>query len=290
MPELPEVETIRRGLETAILRKTIKRVQINRADLRAPIPKNFIQTIEKQRVVSTQRRGKYILVFCEGGQGFVMHLGMSGRISIFASKKEYTAGKHDHAVFELEDGTHIVFNDPRRFGMLYLTSEKKWQSEAPFQKMGPEPLEKKFTGEVLAEKLKGKRGPIKTVLLDQNVVAGIGNIYACEALFESQIHPQQEAGTISRRFAGKLAASLQNVLQKSLKAGGSTLKDYAHTDGSLGYFQAQFGVYDREGLACASCRCDIVKTGGVKRMIQAGRSTFYCPHRQKPLNVKKGKG
>lgn len=281
MPELPEVEIVRRGLGPAIMDKHVKNIILNRSDLRGGIPANFKFIIEKNRIIATKRRGKYILVFTDSGAGFVLHLGMSGRIHIHRPEEDYHPAKHDHVVFTMDDHTRVVFNDPRRFGMLYLTHARTWEKEAPFDVMGPEPLAEDFKGKILAARLKNRRGPIKGALLDQKIVAGVGNIYACEALFESGIHPEKPAGEIQGAAAEKLARAIRSVLSKALKAGGSSLKDYKHTDGSLGYFQTQFSVYDRMGASCPGCDCNIAKTGGITRSIQSGRSSFYCPRKQK---------
>lgn len=280
MPELPEVETVRRGLLPAMLNKKIECVTLNRMDLRGPIDSDFKVRMEGGRVKSLMRRGKYILAFLENGDGFVLHLGMSGRVHIYEDRKEYEPAKHDHVIWDMGGGGRIVFNDPRRFGMLYLTKEPGWQTQAPFNRMGPEPLGNEFSGGALYEALRNKRVPIKNALLDQRVVSGVGNIYACEALFDSAIAPERLSNSLNEDECGRLASAVLDVLERAIEAGGSTLKDYAKTDGSLGYFQYSFSVYDREGRSCPSCDCDIVKTGGVNRIVQSGRSTFYCPQKQ----------
>jgi formamidopyrimidine-DNA glycosylase len=281
MPELPEVETVRLGMEPALIGRRLRRVLVRRSDLRVPVPENFSKALKGQRIVSTQRRGKYILGFTGGDEAFVLHLGMSGRILIVPPGQRYAFAKHDHVVFETEDGSKVIFNDPRRFGMMYLASRKSWSTLKPFNAMGPEPLADDFTGRVLADALRGRASPIKTTLLDQNVVAGVGNIYACEALFESQIDPRRPAGTVQGREAARLAASIRDVLQRAIAAGGSSLKDYALTDGSRGYFQTAFSVYDREGQSCPGCVCQKKRGAkGIRRIIQGGRSTFYCADKQ----------
>lgn len=281
MPELPEVEIVRRGLEPAFLNQSVRGIRINRSDLRIPIPSNFRKIVEGQRIKTLNRRGKYILAFLESGAGFVLHLGMSGRIHIYHAGEKYESAKHDHVVFDMDGGAKVVFNDPRRFGMLYLISEQNWQCEAPFNTMGPEPLSNDFSGPVLAQHLKNRRMPIKAALLNQDIVAGIGNIYACEALYEAGISPLRQALAVQGRQAGKLAAALRDVLNRALAAGGSSLKDYQHTDGQLGYFQHSFSVYDREGHSCPACDCDMIRTKGIGRIVQAGRSSFYCARKQK---------
>jgi len=283
MPELPEVETVRRGLEPVMLDRRIERIEVRRFDLRGRIPKNFADDIAGQKVSRLLRRGKYILAEMENGEGFGLHLGMSGRIKIqpdgtvAESPKQTT---HDHVVFTMADKTKIIFNDPRRFGMLFRVG-KKWDSEKPFSAMGPEPLGNSFNGPVLEKKLLKKNAPIKTVLLDQNVVAGVGNIYACEALFLAGIHPTKKSSAVRGKKIEALVRAIQKVLNLAIEAGGSTLRDHRKTDGSEGYFQHNFSVYDREGRTCPGCTCDLAKTGGIRRITQAGRSTFYCPRKQK---------
>lgn len=261
--------------------KRVKRVKVHRRDLRVPIPLELKSVLEGRRIEGMTRRGKYIVIFAEGRSCVVLHLGMSGRISIFKAGQSYKKAKHDHVVFEMEDGTMVVFNDPRRFGMLYLADGKTWASEAPFCNMGPEPLMNDFSAPVLHGALKRRRTPIKSALLDQRVVAGLGNIYVCEALYYSGIHPETSACDISLRSVEKLTCAIRDVLEKAISSGGSTLRDYQKTDGSLGYFQHSFAVYDREKSACPECDCDISRTDGIKRIVQSGRSTFYCAGKQK---------
>jgi formamidopyrimidine-DNA glycosylase len=281
MPELPEVEIVRRGLDPVMTGHIIRQVDLWRSHLRTPIPASFKETLRAQKVVQTSRRGKYILVFLENGKGFALHLGMSGRIQINPPDTKYERAKHDHIGLKMDDGTEIIFNDARRFGMVFLLNRDTWEQESSFAGMGPEPLGNKFNGEILAEKLKGKKTPIKTALLDQRIVAGVGNIYACEALFESGLSPVTIAGTLTKNECEKLAAAIRNVLTKAIKEGGSSLRDYRNTKGELGYFQHHFSVYDREGKPCPGCTCNLLKTGGVQRIVQAGRSTFFCLKKQK---------
>ncbi|MCE7886983.1 MAG: bifunctional DNA-formamidopyrimidine glycosylase/DNA-(apurinic or apyrimidinic site) lyase [Alphaproteobacteria bacterium PRO2] len=280
MPELPEVETVRRGLEPAMLGRLIQDVILRRPDLRGAFPENFRKEISGRKVMKLERRGKYILAVLENGEGFGLHLGMSGRIKIQDSSTDQNFGLHDHVVFMMEDGTKIIFNDPRRFGQLFKIGPH-WESEKPFANMGPEPLGKKFLKNGFGVKLKNKKAPIKTVLLDQNIVAGVGNIYACEALFDAGISPLKKAGAVNNAQTEKLAHAVQHVLEKAIEAGGSTLRDHRKTNGEMGYFQHHFSVYDREGKACPGCTCDTAQTGGIRRITQAGRSTFYCPRKQK---------
>ncbi len=276
MPELPEVETVRRGIEGAVLGRRVDAVQINRYDLRVPVQQDFGQQVSGRVIEGLTRRGKYIILEMSGGPRLVLHLGMSGRVRIFPPEMVYTARPHDHVLFTMEGYTRFVFEDPRRFGMLYYTQSTDWRGEAPFSAMGPEPLGR-WLGEDLARALKGKKTPIKTALLDQRVVAGLANIYVCEALFACGVHPSRPCGGLSLAECSALVAACKNVLNKAIEAGGSTLRDYQHTDGGLGYFQYQFCVYDKEGAACVSSGCD----SQIVRIVQAGRSTYYCPACQK---------
>jgi len=274
MPELPEVEIVKRGLEKAVLGQRIKRLSFNRPTLRLPLPVELPAQLAGQRFDTFARRGKYVIALCDGGYGFILHLGMSGVIKIIPAGEAYSPAKHDHVVFEMEDGGHIVFNDPRRFGFLKATTHDTWHLDNAFAGMGVEPLSNDFSGPVLARVLKGRSGPIKTALLDQKVVAGIGNIYACEALYMAGISPKRVAGSVQGKRAAALAGAIVEVLGLAIESGGSSLKDYYHADGSLGYFQHSFKVYDREGAM-------IDDQYPVKRIIQGGRSTFYCPAKQR---------
>lgn len=277
MPELPEVEIVRRGLEQALLQQSIKHVEISRYDLRVPIPPDFATLVAGRRIEKIQRRGKYIIMIMDGAHAAVWHLGMSGRVYIHPADMVPERLKHDHVVMHAANDTCVVFNDPRRFGMLYLSNASAWEKEKPFVNMGPEPLGNSFNGPVLQERLKGRRTPIKVALLDQAIVAGVGNIYACEALYEAGINPQRPACDLDTAETDALARAVKLVLERAIAAGGSTLKDYHHTDGTLGYFQYHFSVYDREGDPCPDCSC----REKVQRIVQAGRSTFYCKKRQK---------
>ncbi len=277
MPELPEVETIRRGLEAAVLGKSIKNVQINRHDLRVAVPEDFGQRVTGASIDALIRRGKYIIMqLAPNNVPVVLHLGMSGRIRIFESGEAYSPRKHDHLVFHMDDSTCFAFEDPRRFGMMYIASDDGWDNDKPFAQMGPEPLGV-WSGQDLLAKLQNKKANIKSALLDQRVVAGLGNIYVCEALYYAGVHPERLSNTITSDEADKIAASSKRVLKKAIEAGGSTLRDYQHTDGSLGYFQHQFSVYDQKDKACTHKGCG----GAIERIVQAGRSTFYCPVCQK---------
>lgn len=278
MPELPEVETVMRGLAKAISGGVIEKVDQRRKDLRVPFPPGLKKKIEGRRITHFGRRAKYILFYLDDGQMMVWHLGMSGRVLITQS---HIPEKHDHLILHMKDGTHIAFNDARRFGMVYLMKASDMEVHKAFAGLGPEPLGNDFSGPVLAQRLAGKKVAIKQALLDQRIVAGVGNIYACEALFEAGISPIRAAGTIKGDRAEKLAASIRDVLSRAIAAGGSTLKDYRQADGELGYFQHSFKVYDHEGGQCGQCGCSGAKAGGIKRIVQGGRSTFYCPTHQK---------
>ncbi len=275
MPELPEVETIRRGMEDALLNKEIKQVKVNRYDLRVNLPRDFASQLTGKIVRSIKRRGKYIIMNMGKDINVILHMGMSGRINIFPPSAPYIAKKHDHVVFTMDDGTCFAFEDPRRFGMIYIAG-KDWQKQKPFIAMGAEPLDD-WSGDDLFQALKNKKAPIKSALLEQRVVAGLGNIYVCEALFRAKINPKRPSNSISHEEAGSIAAHSCDILIEAIKAGGSSLKDYKHTDGSLGYFQHGFSVYNREGSKCCNKNC----ASNIERIVQSGRATFYCPSCQK---------
>ncbi len=274
MPELPEVEIVKRGLECAVLGQRIIDLRFNRADIRLPLPQALPDKAQGQVIEQLIRRGKYIICLLSNGAGFILHLGMSGVVKIIPPHEAYKAVKHDHVVFTLDNGGHVVFHDPRRFGFLKETSCDYWEEDDSFKTMGAEPLSNDFSGPVLAASLKGRKMPIKTALLDQKIVAGVGNIYACEALFMARISPKRIACSVQGVRAERLAKAIIDVLNAAIESGGSSLKDYYHADGSLGYFQHQFKVYDREG--------DMIEGQyPVKRIVQSGRSTFYCPYLQR---------
>lgn len=279
MPELPEVETVCRGLEPALVGQVITGIDTHRSGLRVPFPKNLSKNVAGSKVLRITRRAKYILVHLDNGKILVMHLGMSGRMMI--ESEGYKTAKHDHMVIHLKRGNMIVFNDPRRFGVVDLIAEEALESHKLFAHLGPEPLSNEFSGPVLAAKLEGRKTAIKVAIMDQQVVVGVGNIYASEALFLSGISPEKLAGQVRGQKADELVQAIRKVLQKAIKAGGSTLKDHRQANGELGYFQHHFTVYDREGQACPGCTCDIAKTGGIQKITQGGRSSFYCPRKQK---------
>jgi formamidopyrimidine-DNA glycosylase len=278
MPELPEVETIRRGLTLALEGKRITDVDVRRRDLRIPLPDDFESSLAGRRVEALGRRGKYLVLALGDGHALIIHLGMSGRMLIEpASRRSNVAALHEHVVFTLEDGSRIRFTDPRRFGLMALAELDSIESHPFFLEMGPEPLSEAFNGEALYAAIKEKRTPIKAALLDQHVVAGLGNIYVCEALYRAGISPRRLAMNVGRARVEKLVEAIRAVLLEAIEAGGSTLKDYARADGELGYFQHRFAVYDRAGEPCPDCDCDI----GVAHIVQSNRSTFYCAKRQR---------
>jgi formamidopyrimidine-DNA glycosylase len=277
MPELPEVETVRAGLAAALEGRRLMRVGINRADLRKPFPPDFVQRLANRRILRVRRRAKYLLLDLEGGETLIMHMGMSGRFTVYGHNAASGAGleKHDHVVFDTEDGTRVVFTDHRRFGLMTVAPTADVERDPLFAGIGPEPLDEDFTPAVLSAALKGKKTPIKAALLDQHIVAGLGNIYVCEALFRAGISPKRLALSVSGARAERLVPAIKSVLRDALAAGGSSLRDYAHADGELGYFQHHFSVYDREGKPCPRCGTTI------RRVAQSGRSTFFCPKCQR---------
>lgn len=275
MPELPEVETVRRGLEPLWVGRRIS-VVARRADLRTRMPRDMGRRLEGAQVAAVERRAKYLLVrFTDRADILLMHLGMSGRITFIADPPP-PPGAHDHVEFRL-DGAMFRFNDPRRFGLVDIVHRDALARDKRFKALGPEPLDPGFTAAAFAAALKGKRTPIKAALLDQRVVAGVGNIYACEALFQAGISPKRLARTVQGARAAKLHAAIRDVLNRAIAAGGSSARDYVQTSGELGWFQHHWAVYDREGKPCAGCDCG----GAVRRLVQAGRSTFYCAKRQR---------
>jgi len=271
MPELPEVETVRRGLAMALEGKRLSRVEVRRPDLRHPFPERFAERLKDRRIRSFRRRAKYLLLGLDSGEDWLVHLGMSGRMLVGQGwPNELDA--HDHVVIGADDGTVVRFNDARRFGVMDLIAAGETEAHPLIKGIGPEPLDASFDGAALARRLKGKAAPIKAALLDQRVVAGIGNIYASEALFRAGISPTRKAGTIQGERADKLAAAVKAVLDEAIKAGGSSLRDHRQTSGELGYFQHSFKVYGKDGKPCPVCRS---KTG-IRHLVQSGRSTFYC--------------
>jgi len=291
MPELPEVETVRRGLAPAMEGARFTRVEARRRDLRWPLPRDFAKRLEGHTVEGLGRRAKYLLADLSSGDVLIMHLGMSGsfrvaqdggeaRIAKYHHEKSKSAA-HDHVVFHMSSGATVTFNDPRRFGSMKLVPRAKIDQEPLLRSLGPEPLGNEFDAAMLAHTCAGKKTSLKAALSDQRVVAGLGNIYVCEALFRARLSPKRQASTIADRNgkpnarAAALVDAIKAVLHDAIKAGGSSLRDHRRADGSLGDFQHNFLVYDREGAPCPGCK------GKVKRIVQTGRSTFYCPSCQK---------
>jgi formamidopyrimidine-DNA glycosylase len=281
MPELPEVETVRRGLTPAMQGRRIERVEQNRPNLRFPFPERFVERLQGQVVERLDRRAKYLLIRLSGGATLLSHLGMSGRFTIETDdavpRPELIHAspanpKHDHAVMHIEDGVVIRYNDPRRFGFMTLFDSDKEDDVSFLADLGPEPNSNEFSSVTLSSALKDKKSPIKAALLDQRVVAGLGNIYVCEALHRSGISPRRESRTIPGTRAERLAVAVRDVINEAIEAGGSSLKDFASTDGALGYFQHRFRAYGREGDSCVTGGCD----GAIKRIVQSARSTFFC--------------
>ena len=279
MPELPEVETVARGLAGAIFGKVIEHVIVKRRDLRRIIPVDFEDRLTGGCVKNLKRRGKYIIIELTAENPVILHLGMSGRIRIYTPGDSYEPIKHDHVILTMQDGSSIVFNDPRRFGMFYISESRNWKNDLPFSRMGPEPLDN-WTAQDLFQKLSKKNSPIKNALLDQAIVAGLGNIYVCEALFDAKIDPRRLSSSLSLQECDSIIKTVKPVLERAIKAGGSTLRDYRHVDGSLGYFQHSFSVYDREGNECLGKQC----SDKIRRITQSGRSSFYCPSCQNAHN------
>jgi formamidopyrimidine-DNA glycosylase len=270
VPELPEVETTVRGLRPVLEGRRLTSVEARRADLRHAFPPDLRQRLTGAGVTSVGRRAKYGLIGTDRGDTMIFHLGMSGRWRIEPAE----IGTHDHLLIETDAGIRLALNDPRRFGFVDLVATEVIHVYPPFTAMGPEPLGPDFSGASLARALAGRKAPIKAMLLDQRVVAGLGNIYVCEALYLARIAPGTAAGRVSRSRLDRLVQAVRQVLEAAIEAGGSTLRDYARPDGELGYFSKQFHVYGREGEPCG---CG----GLVRRRVAGGRSTFYCPRCQR---------
>ncbi len=271
MPELPEVETVRRGLLPVMQGKTILRADQRRPDLRWPFPPDMASRLTGKRVERLWRRAKYILADLSSGETLLIHLGMSGRMLISTGDHPALA-KHDHVVLQMQEGPRVVFNDARRFGAMDLAPTDQVEAHKLLANLGPEPLGNAFDALYLAERLKGRKTPIKTALLDQRIIAGLGNIYVCEALFRAGLSPLRRAGDLRPDQIERLPAVIRDVLSEAIESGGSSLKDYRQADGELGYFQHNFRVYGRAGQPCLTEGCD----GEIQRITQAGRSTFYC--------------
>jgi formamidopyrimidine-DNA glycosylase len=293
MPELPEVETVRRGLQPVMEGSRIVRAEIRRKDLRFPFQKDFVARLDGQTVTGLGRRAKYLLADLGSGDVLLMHLGMSGSFRVIKNAQEKTPGKfhhprtedraHDHVIFDMSSGAAVVFNDPRRFGYMKIIARRALEDEPLLKGLGPEPLGNEFDATMLARSCANKKTSLKAALLDQRVVAGLGNIYVCEALFRSHLSPRRLAATLATKkaeptdHAKRLVTAIHGVLNQAIKAGGSSLRDHRQTSGELGYFQHSFQVYDREGEKCQTAGC----RGIVRRFTQNGRSTFWCPQCQK---------
>jgi formamidopyrimidine-DNA glycosylase len=293
MPELPEVETVRRGLQPAMEGARIKKAEVRRKDLRFPFQKDFVTRLEGQTVTGLGRRAKYLMADLSSGDVLLMHLGMSGSFRVVNGDNGHSPGQfhrprsehrvHDHVVFHMSSGAAIIFNDPRRFGYMKVIARQRIDEEPLLEGLGPEPLGNEFDADMLARACANKKTSLKAALLDQRIVAGLGNIYVCEALFRAHLSPRRLAATLATRkgettdHARRLVEAIHAVLNQAIKAGGSSLRDHRQTSGELGYFQHSFQVYDREGEKCQTKGCG----GIVRRFNQNGRSTFWCPKCQK---------
>jgi formamidopyrimidine-DNA glycosylase len=293
MPELPEVETVRRGLQPVMEGSKIVKMEVRRKDLRFPFQKDFVARLTGQTVTGLGRRAKYLLADLASGDVLLMHLGMSGSFRVIKDGERETPGRfqhprgedraHDHVAFHMSSGASVVFNDPRRFGYMKIIARRALDEEPLLRGLGPEPLGNEFDAKMLAQSCANKKTSLKAALLDQRVVAGLGNIYVCEALYRSHLSPRRLAATLANRKneptdrAKRLVDAIGAVLNQAIKAGGSSLRDHRQTTGELGYFQHSFQVYDREGEKCQTAGCG----GIVKRFVQNGRSTFWCPKCQK---------
>ncbi|CAA9277875.1 MAG: Formamidopyrimidine-DNA glycosylase [uncultured Acetobacteraceae bacterium] len=282
MPELPEVETVMRGLSAVLEGRTIRAASVARPDLRWPFPAGLAERLAGARVGGFRRRGKYMLMRLSGGDSVLIHLGMSGRMvaqPMDAPPRDAPV-PHEHMALETTDGVRVGFVDPRRFGCVDLVPTAAEDGHRLLAGLGPEPLEPGFTPSVLAAALRGRRTPLKAALLDQKVVAGLGNIYVSEALFRARLSPLRAASSVTGADAERLVPAIRAVLAESIEAGGSSLRDYVHADGGIGFFQERFKVYDREGLPCDECPgppgCP-----GIQRVVQAGRASFHCPRLQR---------
>jgi formamidopyrimidine-DNA glycosylase len=289
MPELPEVETVRRGLAPVLVGRRVAGLEARRPDLRFPLPENFSERVVGQTVVSLERRAKYLVAGLSGGEDLVIHLGMTGRFTIVRGdivdrpgEYVYESGPnpaHDHVVFRLSDGTRVVYNDPRRFGFMVMMKTAERPMHPLFRDLGVEPLSDDLDADYLGRRAAGKKVNLKAFLMDQHVIAGLGNIYVSEALFEAGLSPERMAATLSgrrglaRARAEKLSGAIKNVLKRAIAAGGSTLRDYRDANGNRGAFQERFAVYDRADDICASPGCGRT----IRRAVHTGRATFYCP-------------
>jgi formamidopyrimidine-DNA glycosylase len=289
MPELPEVETVRRGLEPAMQGARFLKVEARRKNLRFPLPRNFVERLEGSSVTGLGRRAKYLLADLSSGDVLLMHLGMSGSFRLAKADQARTPGdfhrerskdeKHDHVVFHMSSGWAVIFNDPRRFGFMKIVPRADLERDPLLRALGPEPLGNQFDAKMLAAACRGKKTSLKAALSDQKVIAGLGNIYVCEALHRAHLSPKRLASAIADKngkpnaHAEALVSAIRDILQDAITAGGSSLRDHRQTNGELGYFQHRFRVYDSVGKRCPTSGCH----GKIRRIVQAGRSTFYCP-------------
>ncbi|MFA3919177.1 bifunctional DNA-formamidopyrimidine glycosylase/DNA-(apurinic or apyrimidinic site) lyase [Ruegeria hyattellae] len=283
MPELPEVETVRRGLLPAMEGVVLKRTEVNRPDLRWPFPDRMVERLSEVRVERLRRRSKYLLLDLSSGETLIVHLGMSGRMTVSGDPlgqflhDHPMPEKHDHVVFHMGNGARVTFNDPRRFGAMDLIPTDRADQHKLLAVLGPEPLGNRFDEPHLIAALKARNTPVKSALLDQGIVAGLGNIYVCETLYRAGISPRRKAGRISAARVAAMVPIIRSVLFEAIEAGGSSLRDFRQADGELGYFQHRFDVYDREGQPCRTPDCP----GVIARIVQSGRSSFYCPSCQR---------
>lgn len=283
MPELPEVETVKRGLVSFLKNRSFTAIEVRSPSLRIPIPQKKMRGLIGARIVSIERRAKYILLSFDTGQTMIIHLGMTGSFTVYPAGRHHDIDldRHDHLVFVTDENARIVYRDPRRFGMIDVIRMNDVLLYPALKSLGPEPLEKSFTATVLKENLRRKTIAIKPAIMDQKVVVGVGNIYASEALFLAGIDPRTPACTVDDKKLALLVDKIKYILSEAIQSGGSTLRDYRRVGGERGYFQFHFSVYDRVGEACPGCTCSLKRTGGIQRIVQAGRSTFFCETRQK---------
>ncbi len=280
MPELPEVETVCRGLASALEGREIIRAVVRRADLRAPFPPGLSARLAGRRVLKVGRRAKFILIYLDNDDVMVAHLGMSGCFRVFEGTPPQ-AGRHDHMVIDFSGSVSAHFHDPRRFGLIDIVGGEDMKSYSRLSGLGPEPLGPDFNADYIGRRLAQRKGPVKVAIMDQSIVAGMGNIYASESLFRAAISPRRKASTIPGVRARRLVAAIKDVLEEAIAAGGSSLRDHRQVSGEMGYFQQALAVYGQTGKACPGCDCQLAKTGGVRHIQQSGRSTFYCPRRQR---------
>lgn len=283
MPELPEVETVMKGLYPFLSKAKIIALDVRSPQLRIPIPKQKLKALLDVQIVNLERRAKYIFIHFANQKTMIVHLGMTGSFTVYPPKKhgDITLDRHDHMVITTDKNIKIIFRDPRRFGMIDVVDTDKILSYKSFQTLGPEPLDEIFTAKVLQENLGGRKIAIKVAIMDQKVVVGVGNIYASEALFLSGISPTTAANEVPYKKLVLLVDKIKFILNAAIESGGSTLRDYRNVGGGAGYFQFNFSVYDRAGEPCLVCDSSLNKAGGIQRIVQAGRSTFFCPKCQK---------